>query len=78
MGTGERYVSPAAKFLKGKELLPLSILYTGLDIKAPTKSGRANQFEKRQQANAAKKKLHERAVDKGLKKKTTRKKQKRG
>ena len=58
--------------------MPLSSFDTGLDIKAPTKSGRANQFETKKQANTAKKKSHKRAVDNGLKTKTTHKNINRG
>ena len=64
--------------LKGGEPLPLCSFCASLNIKAPTKSGRPNQFEKKRQADAEKEGAHKRAVSKGLKKKTAKKKQKRG
>ena len=64
--------------LKGGKPLPLCSFCASLNIKAPTKSSRPNQFEKKRQADAEKERAHKRAVSKGLKKKTAKKKQKRG
>ena len=62
--------------LKGGKPLPLCSFCASLNIEAPTKSSRPNQFEKKQQADAEKERAHKRVVSKGLKKKLPRRNRK--